>query len=183
MNRKTNTHYEQLERRIRELTKMNKEIIHFKSQEKFIAFDRIANTIAHEIKNPLTNINLATSQLAAEFQIGESNIFIGIISRNSKTIHTLIDNFLNATKLPEFFVRSISINDLIDEVLRIARECIGLENIKVEKDYSARIREVFVDADKIKIAFLNIILNAIEAMEPRGRAYYVSERKGKKRNA
>ncbi len=181
MDPKANAHYEELERRIRELTKMNKEIIQLNRLEKFAVAGRIANTIAHEIKNPLTSITLATSELADEFKMDESNIFIDIINRNNKKIHILINNFLNATKLPELCVRNISINDLIDEVLRIARDRIRQENIQVEIDYSTDIREVSVDSNKIKTAFLNIMLNAIEAMAPGKGVLYIrtEEREGK----
>ena len=57
--KKADDYHAQLEFRIGELTKMNKEIVKLKSLEKFTSLGRIAALIAHEIKNPLTNINLA----------------------------------------------------------------------------------------------------------------------------
>ena len=57
-------------------------------------------------------------------------------------------------------------NTLLDEALELAKDRVVLYNIQVVKKYSNDICEVAVDKDKLKIAFLNIIVNAIEAMEP-----------------
>ena len=61
--------------------------------------------------------------------------------------------------------QKVSINQLLDETLVLAKDRIQLNNIKVEKKYTEDICDVAVDTEKIKIAFLNIIVNAIEAME------------------
>lgn len=165
-NSKANAYFEQLELRVDELTKMNKEIVQLKSLEKFTSVGRIANSIAHEIKNPLTNINLAITQLSEEFHMDKSNLYIKIIERNTEKIQTLVNDFINTTKFSELTLNYVSINDLIDEVLILATDRIHLQNIKVKKNYSPDICNVSVDVNKIKTAFLNIILNAIEAMEP-----------------
>ena len=55
---------------------------------------------------------------------------------------------------------------MLDESLILASDRIALYNIAVKKNYSSDICDVAVDKEKLKIAFLNIIVNAIEAMEP-----------------
>ncbi|HWA34309.1 MAG TPA: ATP-binding protein, partial [Cyclobacteriaceae bacterium] len=57
------------------------------------------------------------------------------------------------------------IHIVLDKALKEAMDRIALKKIKLEVDYSAQPASVLVDQEKIKIAFLNIILNAIEAME------------------
>lgn len=164
--RKAEEYHKELEFRIEELTQMNKEIIRLKSMEKFSSLGRIAAMIAHEIKNPLTNINLATMQLRDELGMEESNIFLSIIKRNSEKINSQINNFLNVTAFAELHTHKVSINDLLNEVLTEAEDRIELEEVKVKKSYSSDICDVAIDTEKIKIAFLNIIFNAIESMEP-----------------
>jgi signal transduction histidine kinase len=132
--------------------------------EKFSSLGRIAAMIAHEIKNPLTNINLATMQLSEELSL-DTNIFLSIIKRNSEKINTQINNFLNVTAFTELHIRNISINELLDEALKEAEDRIALEEVKVVKDYSNDICNVAIDTEKMKIAFLNIIFNAIDSME------------------
>jgi signal transduction histidine kinase len=65
----------------------------------------------------------------------------------------------------QLIIQKRNINELLDETLEMAKDRIDLNHIKVEKKYSADICDISVDAEKIKIAFLNIIVNAIEAME------------------
>jgi len=62
-------------------------------------------------------------------------------------------------------IRKVNINKLLDDTLTMASDRIDLTQIKVEKRYSKNNYEVAVDEEKIRIAFLNIIINAIEAME------------------
>ncbi len=57
---------QELEMRINELAALNVELIELRNSEKFAATGRISRTIAHEVRNPLTNINLATEQLQNE---------------------------------------------------------------------------------------------------------------------
>lgn len=162
--RKAEEYHKELELRIEELTEKNKEITRLKSMEKFSSLGRIAAMIAHEIKNPLTNINLATMQLSEELSL-DTNIFLSIIKRNSEKINTQINNFLNVTAFTELHIRNISINELLDEALKEAEDRIALEEVKVVKDYSNDICNVAIDTEKMKIAFLNIIFNAIDSME------------------
>jgi signal transduction histidine kinase len=160
---------QQLQERIEQLDHANKELIRMRSIEKFAATGRIARTIAHEVRNPLTNINLAVEQLQSELngQKPESaELILEMISRNSARINLLITDLLNSTKFADLVYKRISINQLLDETLELAEDRIRLNNITVVKRYSGEICDIAVDVERIKIAFLNIIVNAIEAMEP-----------------
>jgi signal transduction histidine kinase len=156
-----------------------------RSIEKFAATGRIARTIAHEVRNPLTNINLAVEQLQAELD-GQpagnmpptaplspdrsspenAELMLAMISRNSARINGLITDLLNSTKFTELVYKRVSVNQLLDETLEGAKDRIHLKNITVTKDYSGGLCDIAVDVERIKIAFLNIIVNAVEAMEP-----------------
>ena len=165
---KVQQYQEQLRVRIMELRGVNKELLQMRSIEKFASTGRIARTIAHEVRNPLTNINLAMEQLKADMAGGEGDngILFEMVQRNSNRINQLITDLLNSTKFAELSYAKVSINTLLDEALELAKDRVVLYNIQVVKKYSNDICEVAVDKDKLKIAFLNIIVNAIEAMEP-----------------
>lgn len=165
--KKVQQYQEQLRERIMELRNVNKELMQMRSIEKFAATGRIARTIAHEVRNPLTNINLAMEQLKSETgATDDSNILFEMVHRNSNRINQLITDLLNSTKFAELTYGKTSINTLADEALEMAKDRILLYNITIEKKYSADICDVAVDKEKLKIAFLNIIVNAVEAMEP-----------------
>ena len=157
---------QQLKKQIDELSKANTELIQVRSHEKFAATGRIARTIAHEVRNPLTNINLAVDQLKEEVLHNDENAthLFEMINRNSSRINQLISDLLNSTKFSELTVTKISVNDLLDETLKEANDRISLNNIEVIKNYTTGGCDVSVDKDRIKIALLNIIINAVEAM-------------------
>lgn len=147
----------------------DRRVAEYHKMEKFAATGRIARTIAHEVRNPLTNINLAVEQLQTELngccpKNGER--MLEMISRNSDRINLLITDLLNSTKFTDLVYSTVSVNDLLEETLELARDRIQLKNIAVVKNYAAAIRTIAVDVERIKIAFLNIIVNAVEAMEP-----------------
>lgn len=156
----------ELEKKIKELTDANNELTQLRSLQRFTSTGRIARMIAHEVRNPLTNINLSCDQLRdAVNETSQGPMLLDTIVRNSGRINQLVSELLDATKAQELKFRRVSINDLIDETLEIAKDRIKLEHISVKKDYDMNICDVEVDADKMKIAFLNIILNAVEAMD------------------
>lgn len=161
--------HKELESRVDQLAEMNTELIELRSLEKFTATGRIARTIAHEVRNPLTNINLAIEQLKTEFEGTENaDLFLDMIARNSTRINKLVSDLLDATKLTELKKSSVSINDILDDCLKDASDRVKLKEIEVIRDYDQKICKVSVDIDKIKIAFLNLIVNGIEAMDDRG---------------
>ena len=177
---KKNIQYQkELEANIDELKRMEAKLRELKSMEKFTATGRVARTIAHEVRNPLTNITLAAEQLQEiAIQNIESSMLLGMIGRNSIRINQLVSDLLNATKVIELNIRQVSINKILDETLEMAADRLDLSQVKVEKNYATDVCEVLVDEEKIKIAFLNIIVNAIEAMEKNKGVLYLRTKNG-----
>jgi signal transduction histidine kinase len=160
---------EQLELRIAELDALNNELVELRGMEKFAATGRISRTIAHEVRNPLTNINLAAEHLRSEIPSHpEIDLLLEMITRNGNRINQLISDLLNSTKETLLDFQKVSINDLLDASLEYSRDRLELKNIKVVKKYTMDIYPILADTEKINLAFLNIIINAIEAMEPNG---------------
>ncbi len=165
-NKKNIQYQRELEAKIEELKKMDAKVKELKSMEKFTSTGRIARTIAHEVRNPLTNISLAAEQLQdSGIQNNESSMLLDMINRNAVRINQLISDLLNATKVIELNNKTVNINKIIDETLEMAADRIDLGKIKVEKYYVPEGCNVSVDEEIIKVAFLNIIVNAIEATE------------------
>lgn len=132
--------------------------------EKMAATGRLVRTLAHEVRNPLTNIHLSVEQLESEIHDEDNKLFLGIIKRNGQRISDLITELLNNSKPSELAFSKISLHKILDETLEQAIDRINLKNITLEKQYGEDIL-LNLDSNKIKIAFLNIIINAVEAME------------------
>lgn len=155
----------ELETNIADLRDANQELQELKSMEKFTATGRIARTIAHEVRNPLTNISLAAEQLQEmTIQNQDSSLLLDMITRNAGRINQLVSDLLNATRFAHLDFQKMDVHQLIEETLDMARDRIELNHIRVEKQYTQSCY-VAVDAEKMKLALLNIIVNAIEAME------------------
>jgi PAS domain S-box-containing protein len=133
--------------------------------EKLGATARLVRILAHEIRNPLNNIYLSLEQLTDE-QIEESSkIFLEIIHRNSRLINGLITDLLDASKSTEIPLTDVAIQSVIEKALANAKDRIQLKRIQVLHDFPEQLTLIKADAEKLKIAFLNIIINAVEAME------------------
>jgi signal transduction histidine kinase len=166
---KTKIFRDELENRIKQLAELNKELIELRGLEKYMVTGRIARTIAHEVRNPLTNINLSVEQLESEVGTTDSTaVFFEMIKRNSERINNLVSDLLNSTRVEELKYEEVSINDVLDSSLDLAADRIDLNHIKVVKNYDHDMCKISVDIEKVKIAFLNMIVNAIEAMGEMG---------------
>ena len=153
---------------IKDLTSLRIKEEETRNLKRFSATGRIARIIAHEVKNPLTNITLASDQLRAELPepvLKESSDLIDIIHRNCTRINQLVSELLHSTRFTELRMAKNSINQLVNEALEMARDRINFKKIHVDKIFSADICDIEVDGERVKIAFLNLIVNAIEAME------------------
>lgn len=159
----------QLQSRIEQLAKANTELISMRSLEKFAATGRIARTIAHEIRNPLTNINLAADQLKTELAVEneETSFLFDMINRNSHRINQLISDLLTSTKFSELNFEKLTVNELLDEALKEAEDRIQLNEVMLLKEFQTNMPAIAVDKGKMKIALLNIIINGLESMEGR----------------
>ena len=125
-----------MEERVKELHGKNEEINRLRSTEKFAATGRIARTIAHEVRNPLTNISLATEQLQEEVPRNEeTELLLRMIDRNTTRINQLITDLLNSTKFAQLIFTQTSLNDILDEALDLAKDRIELKHIQVNKQY------------------------------------------------
>jgi signal transduction histidine kinase len=167
--KKAEQYERQLQERVKQLSDLNTELIELRRLEKYVVTGRIARVIAHEVRNPLTNINLATEQLKSELEDNEDmDMLFSMISRNSERINQLVSDLLNSTRVAELTFADASINEILDAALELAGDRIELNHIKVLKNYDTHLCPVSVDIEKIKIAFLNIIVNAVEAMGENG---------------
>ncbi len=101
--------------------------------EKLSMTGRIARTIAHEIRNPLTNVNLALEELEDELADDNLKIYYSIIKKNSRRIEELIADLLNSAKPSELAPVRSSINELLDEAVELSRDRLNLKNMKLEK--------------------------------------------------
>src|SRR3546814_17244259 len=94
--------------------------------------------IAHEVRNPLTNVNLALNQLRNDTDADPESLefYYDVIGRNCERISILISQLMNST-LPEFLqLKEHSVSSILDESLRLAEDSITLNEIRVIREYT-----------------------------------------------
>ncbi len=133
--------------------------------EKLNSANRLVRALAHEVRNPLNNINLSVEQMAQEAGAEEGSVYMDIISRNSKRINDLITELLLSSSTPPENVREKrSLQNILDESIATIIDRITLKKVNWKVMYPNEPAYIMGDPMKLKIAFTNIIINAIEAM-------------------
>jgi len=134
--------------------------------EKPTSVEEITAMIVHEIRNPLTAISLANQSLYQEIRDrdlpGTLHTLAGMVSKNISRIETLLKELLS-TKCDAELV-AVDICDVLESSLEKADDRIFLKKLDVSRCYR---RGLFINGnvEKLSMVFLNIIINAIEAVD------------------
>lgn len=135
--------------------------------EKLGATGRLVRTLAHEVRNPLNNINMSVEQLAHTTEEADENtLFLDIIQRNSKRIGDIITELLDTARPTELTFERYSLQSIMDEAIAEALDRITLQHISMDLKYTKHPCYIMANKEKLRIAFLNIVINAVEAMTP-----------------
>jgi len=128
--------------------------------------NQFASALAHEVRNPLATINLAVQMLKSPTKVLDQKLYLDIIMKASGQINDLITDLLKTPQSGEMQLEKYTMHQLLDEALALAEDRILLKNITVRKDYSTLDCKIFVNKQEMKIALVNIIINAVDAMPP-----------------
>ncbi len=141
--------------------------------QKIAAWKEVAQRVAHEIKNPLTPIQLSAERIIKNLKKdGKNNNDIiqegaSTIVQEARAIKALVDEFSNFARLPNIRLESTDIHEIIEQSIS---PYLGIFNaIKFETRFSSEVPpSLQVDPDQMKRVFMNIFDNAIDAMEQKG---------------
>jgi nitrogen fixation/metabolism regulation signal transduction histidine kinase len=149
-------------------TKLRKNTEELKRAEKSAAWREIAQKLAHEIKNPLTPIQLSAERLKKRYYSNRMG-YEGVLDECTETIirevnnlRYLLDEFSRLARMPSANPIPSDINDIVNKALGLYGEF--PDNIEVKTEYAADLPAVPVDPEQMERAFFNVIKNAVEAM-------------------
>ena len=139
--------------------------------QKLAAWREVAQGIAHEIKNPLTPIQLSTQRLRKKYEESSPDFHAvfeectTVIINQVKGLMELVNEFSRFARLSEPRPRSCDLHDLIRETLALYS---GHPNgVRFATEFDERLGRVELDEEQMKRVFINLIDNAIDAM-PKG---------------
>jgi PAS domain S-box-containing protein len=133
--------------------------------EKLAAAGRLVRTIAHEVRNPLNNITLSVEQMQQDMKDDGQQLYMNIIQRNCKRISDLISELLNTSRPFEITMERQTLQNVLDDVIAASIDRLTLKKIKLQVSYPNNELFIMADREKLKLALLNIVINAIEAMK------------------
>jgi signal transduction histidine kinase len=151
---------------IHDVTKLMSAQSEIQRMEKLSMTGRMARIIAHEVRNPLTNINLAIGELKEIVGDGNEdvNTYSEMISRNADRIAKLIDDLLTSAKPGNLEIVPATMNHIVESAIEFCKDRINLKNVEFNYSFDNPSIKGRWDPEKLKIAFINIMINAIEAM-------------------
>ena len=152
---------------VHDVTNIRKTEIANLQAQKLAANERLMRVLAHEVRNPLNNISLSADQ----FEMAEDDpemlqSLVEIIKRNCIRINHIISELLDLTKPPELTFQEHTLQEIMNESIAMNTDRINLHKISIHKEYPEDPLTISANKSKLIIAFTNILINAIEAMEP-----------------
>ena len=140
--------------------------------QKTAAWREVARGIAHEIKNPLTPIQLNTQRLKKKFKEGSSDfteVFdesTDVIIQEVEGLKKLVDEFSKFARMPEPNPKPYKLHRIIDDTLALYKDI--RKGIKFLINYDSKIDIINVDHEQFKRVFINLIENSIDAVNGNG---------------
>ena len=154
----------------RDITRMEKLENMAKRSEKMAAMGEMAANIAHEIRNPLGSIELFASLILKNAGNEKEKQHGARIIASVKNVDNKVSNLLMFTRNLNPMPRRIDIHAVLEEILSFSRQVVDVDLMELSVSYADMIRpHVNADAEMLKQVFLNLILNAFQAMPDGGR--------------
>lgn len=128
----------------------------------------VARTFAHELRNPLASIRMAGDVIKNKMDAQHKELlgnYFDILARSTRVLNNLVSNLLNSSNYSTLKLEKVNLAECVDHTLDMASDRIYLTGIKIVKNYKG-CYSIMADTEKLKIALLNLIVNACEATTP-----------------
>lgn len=148
-------------------------LTHLIKAQKIAAWQEVAQRLAHEIKNPLTPIQLSAERIKKKLEGSKKkqdeivNDGAKTIIREARTIKALVDEFSNFARLPNIQMQPANIHGIIQKTVSLFKDVFtGIEfNLRLSSNVPSSIQ---LDPEQMKRAFINILDNAVHAVNKKG---------------
>ncbi|MBI5236160.1 MAG: HAMP domain-containing protein [Deltaproteobacteria bacterium] len=148
------------------------DLTHLLKTQRMFAWKEVAKRIAHEIKNPLTPIKLSAQRLRKKYQdkfADDGGVFdecTMTIIKEVDELKTLVNEFSSFARMPASNPSPNDLNEIVGETIALYKT--GHRNITFKATLDQRLPVVDVDRDQMKRVLINLIDNAVSAIEDTG---------------
>lgn len=135
--------------------------------ERLAALGQMSAGLAHEIRNPLGVIKGSAEMLAQKLQGSQpvASELAGYISSEVNRLNVLVARFLDFARPARLELRPQRISEIVDRALESARSQFPDAGVRVERQYASDLPEIHADGELCEHVFVNLILNAYQAMK------------------
>ena len=152
---------------VRELSDAQKRLI---EQEKLKSLGEMTANIAHEIKNPLVIIGGFTKRLAKKARLDQpEGRYVEIILKEVTRLEAILNEILSYVKESPSHTGACDINAALEEVFSLFTPDSAWKDVEIETELGEGLPSVICDSQQIKQVLINILINAFEAMNGKGR--------------
>ena len=136
--------------------------------ERHMAWESIARKLAHEIKNPLTPIQLSIDMIKEKYlnKINEKDNsfsdYLSTIAKQIKDIEFLVNEFSDFARMPKPMFKKMNLNNLVSRSISLHK--LAETNIKISLSEANSIFEINGDEEQLNRVFINLIKNSIESI-------------------
>lgn len=139
--------------------------------EKMAAVGKISSKVVHEIRNPLASINLNVDLLLESYAASpavadpEARDILGTIKREVRRLSQITEEYLQFSRLPRAAFQQERVNDLLVELSDFVRPLISRKGVRLTLNLDEDDPEAVCDATLLRQALLNLLRNAVDAVE------------------
>ena len=154
--------------------------------ERLSSLGQLAAGVAHEIRNPLNAISMATQRLKRDFvpsdpqKVDEFQNLSGVIKDEIKRLNGIIEEFLTFSKSRRLDFCKFSITEVLQKIVNLIKEEASTRGITIETTWRHAPALISMDVNKLQQAFLNLIKNAMESItDVEGKVFITVDKEGK----
>lgn len=138
--------------------------------EKLSALGLLAAEVAHEIRNPLTVMKMLYHSMDLQFPAGDPRVKDSeIIREKMDRLNRIVEQILDFARSTEPQLSPVNANELLDDLALLVRHKLTNHNIEFLRRLQPDLPAIMADATQLEQVFLNLTLNAVEAMPDGGR--------------
>ncbi len=144
--------------------------------EKLALVGKLAAGVAHSIRNPLTSVKMRLFSLERSLELDEhQREDFEVVSEEISHVESIVKNFLEFARRPKLRPRKQSPSDVVDMALKLLRHRLESSGTEVVLNRAERLPELPLDADQLKEVFVNLLINACDALVTGGRITVTEE--------
>lgn len=151
---------------IEQLRKLNEQLVR---TEKLAAMGTLSAGVAHEINNPLASISSLIQILQAQKTDVETTETLRLISTQISRITQVTKDMLDFARARPAAKSLVDVNESLEAGLRLASFDNDFKRLSLEKNYDESLPKILADSDQLQQVFLNLLLNAKDAMQNGGK--------------